>query len=359
MLSDNVSSLIGSIYTNVEDGERWNIVMQDILATVGGKHMFVAHMDMQRGRPSGIGIYGDMQGGRFQDGTVEYHQEMHQEDPINQAARHRNNLYLRSHDLISDPGEYRKDPYLRWNEDRFGSAFWNFSQGELDGIRVGMSLHRTRAQGAIGAAEAELQRMLHRHVVNALTLRCSPPLLNDEPTFVLNGRGDVIGGNDAAYQLLDRGDALKLVDRRLRAIDQVSQVRFDAVVQSALNASTVGGVGGSIPIARHSSPPLLAVVLPLDPGAKPFRPLLPAVSIKLIDGISSPAITADWRALFGFSPAETRLAAAMLEHDESLRDVAARLGISYATARAQLAALFDKADVRSQAQLMKLLMRLR
>jgi len=62
-----------------------------------------------------------------------------------------------------------------------------------------------------------------------------------------------------------------------------------------------------------------------------------------------------WAAMFGLTPAETRLAQALLNDDRGLRATAATLGIAYATARVQLASIFDKTRVRTQAQLLRLL----
>ncbi|HEX8388233.1 MAG TPA: LuxR C-terminal-related transcriptional regulator, partial [Sphingomonas sp.] len=62
--------------------------------------------------------------------------------------------------------------------------------------------------------------------------------------------------------------------------------------------------------------------------------------------------------LFGLTPAEVRLARALLDTDCDLRASADRLEISYATVRTHLARVFAKTDARSQAELMRLLTQL-
>ncbi len=61
--------------------------------------------------------------------------------------------------------------------------------------------------------------------------------------------------------------------------------------------------------------------------------------------------------MFGLTRAEARLAMALISGEDSLRATADVLGIAYPTARAQLATLFEKTGVRSQAQLIRLLTR--
>jgi DNA-binding CsgD family transcriptional regulator len=61
------------------------------------------------------------------------------------------------------------------------------------------------------------------------------------------------------------------------------------------------------------------------------------------------------RKLFGLAPAEARLAVRLARGD-ALDDAAAELNITYATARAQLAAIFRKTGTHRQGELIKLLL---
>jgi DNA-binding CsgD family transcriptional regulator len=60
-------------------------------------------------------------------------------------------------------------------------------------------------------------------------------------------------------------------------------------------------------------------------------------------------------ALFGLTPAETRLAQSLAD-GISLRRSADRLGITYGSARSRLTQIFDKTHTRSQRELIKLLL---
>jgi DNA-binding CsgD family transcriptional regulator len=61
------------------------------------------------------------------------------------------------------------------------------------------------------------------------------------------------------------------------------------------------------------------------------------------------------RASFALTEAEARLAA-LLAAGEELRAAAAKLGITYGTARARLAEIFQKTETRRQGELIKLLL---
>jgi DNA-binding CsgD family transcriptional regulator len=63
------------------------------------------------------------------------------------------------------------------------------------------------------------------------------------------------------------------------------------------------------------------------------------------------------RTLFGLTPAETRLAAALLD-GATMAEAAERFGVSINTVHVQLARLFDKTGTKRQTELVRLLMRL-
>jgi DNA-binding CsgD family transcriptional regulator len=63
-----------------------------------------------------------------------------------------------------------------------------------------------------------------------------------------------------------------------------------------------------------------------------------------------------WREQFGFTPAEANFALEIAKGD-GRQAAADRLGITLGTARSHLSAVFDKAGVRRQAELVRLLLR--
>lgn len=83
------------------------------------------------------------------------------------------------------------------------------------------------------------------------------------------------------------------------------------------------------------------------------------VLIRVIDpdALPLPGARARWRALWALTPAEVRLAEAMITCDCDLRAASVALGVSYGTVRTQLASIFLKTGTNGQPQLMRLLAR--
>jgi DNA-binding CsgD family transcriptional regulator len=100
-------------------------------------------------------------------------------------------------------------------------------------------------------------------------------------------------------------------------------------------------------------PPLALLVLPLKPTQQPW--LRPAARwlLLIFDPEIAPSVAEHaLRTTFGFTAAEAALAS-RLALGLTVAQAAAQLGISVNTARTQLKAAFSKADVRTQAQLVR------
>lgn len=122
-------------------------------------------------------------------------------------------------------------------------------------------------------------------------------------------------------------------------------------------ALAMRGEPGAVALPRAAGTPLLAAFEPLPPQAAPLVNALSGASIRLIDPaatVTAPA-QARWRSAFALTPAEVRLAAALIDRPANLTEIADRLGIAYATARKQMAALFHKTGTSGQTSLIKML----
>jgi DNA-binding CsgD family transcriptional regulator len=89
------------------------------------------------------------------------------------------------------------------------------------------------------------------------------------------------------------------------------------------------------------------------PGLAAFHP---AVCIIITDPETRTPLPSDrLRSAFGFTEAEAMLAA-LLATGEELRSAAAKLGITYGTARARLSEIFQKTDTRRQSELIRVIL---
>jgi DNA-binding CsgD family transcriptional regulator len=166
----------------------------------------------------------------------------------------------------------------------------------------------------------------------------------------LDLHGRPLHGNRTAESILRRGDVLTLNGGRLVAAVARDQARLDGLLQHLAQgpdatAAPPGLALGGEPGALH----VIAVRLSDQPGR--FADGGPCLFLLLIDPAAhGPREIDGWRRRHGLTPAETRLAEALVA-GESLRGAAERLGISYETARWYLKVVFQKTDTRRQSEL--------
>lgn len=179
--------------------------------------------------------------------------------------------------------------------------------------------------------------------------------MSETAALMLNSAGEVIKLNAQAERLL--GQDVMIMNRRLR-----SKLR---AVSDALDSSVFRV------LSRADSPSAAAIAMPREFG----RPLIASVlrADSLAMGILSPAKAfilladtdqhivpdlIDLRNVFGLTGAEGRLVIE-LQRGCSLSEAASRLRITYETARSTLKQAFRKTESSSQAELLRLVSKLR
>ena len=208
---------------------------------------------------------------------------------------------------------------------------------------------------------APVQRALtiHRRLAGAeLRAANAAAVLDRLPHGVLfvTGDGRIVSTNRAADEILRARDGISCDHGELRGTTTVVTTRLRASIADATRSRQTGAaarVGFGIPrnSGRH---PLTVVVTPL-PRA-PITSADPAVAIFVTDQDRVPVPSADEiRALFGLTPAEARLAAA-LGSGLDLRTAAERLDITIETARTRLKDIFLKTGTTRQAELVRLIL---
>lgn len=358
-LDDRASKLIEAFYAGAHDRPAWDMAIDSLCDRLGARWAMVGVFD-ERARAPMEPSWHRARNSRFWDGVAEYHSTTAQLDPTNHfAARQPKGGVFDSFAQIGGEN-YFDHAFVSWLRPNFGSAFWRLHYGGRDGLQLGVALHTDADIGPMAADRAREFAMYYEHIRAAAWLAARAPAPDGpDPVLLLDARGELLSASDTAHKLIARGDALALIGRRPRALCRRSSPALDKAIASALSAWREGGAGGSAVLERRDGTPLFATVTPLPREHAPLAQLRPAAMIRLVDPAAPPHLARfDWRALFGFTPAEARLARALIAGDGNLRDTADTLGIAYATARVQLASLFDKAGVRSQVQLVRLLTRL-
>ncbi len=226
---------------------------------------------------------------------------------------------------------------------------------------------RRRQSGDFGADDVARMGVLAPHVRRAVQMQRRFALAEAEHAsldrlpwaiVVVDAAGRLLSCNATGEALLRAGDGLALRRGRLAA----AAPKETGALLSAIRQAGVAADGAAQPPAALALPrpslkrPLEVLVAPLRrTPARPGQPAAVALFVSDPERRAEPAVDA-LRRLYGLSKAEATLAVALVD-GSGLGEAAARLGISRATAKTQLQAVFAKTDTRRQAQLVHLLLK--
>lgn len=171
--------------------------------------------------------------------------------------------------------------------------------------------------------------------------------------LLLDGQERVVYANRRARELCAARDGIELAAGRVslarsRDNEHLRQLLCDA------QANARGG--GTLRITRSSGKRAYVAVVARPIGGRrvPVSPVATCVVISDPEG-RAPLPSERLRDAFGLTAAEARLAA-LLGAGEDLRSAASELGVTYGTARARLAGIFEKTQTRRQGELIRMLL---
>jgi DNA-binding CsgD family transcriptional regulator len=268
-------------------------------------------------------------------------------------------------------GERDKDrhPYYDWHGRHSDTRFRLVGQVcPAPVVQAGVALHRTRQAGRYELRDIEQFAAVHRHLERALSIgfrlgslgtmqRCTTELLDRNPAAIvlLDERKRVVYANRNADALHSDNDGIKLSVDGLSLLRKQDNDRLQRLIAHVLSmsASSGGAMQASRPSAKR---PYVILISPVARRYPALSTLRPAVSIVITDPTRQRQVSSDrLRAAFGLTPAEARLAA-HLAAGEELRAAADKLGITYGTARARLADIYQRTETRRQTELITLLL---
>lgn len=259
------------------------------------------------------------------------------------------------------------DSYELWNRPMnmfyFVSSKVFATEDEIALLHLG----RKRSDGDFGAEDVARLAVLAPHVRRAVQMQRRLALAEAAHASLdglawaiafVDAEGRLLSCNAAAEALLAAGDGLALRRGRLVAVAP----RETGALRAAIRQAALAVAGAAAPPAVLALPrpslkrALEVLVAPLrGEAARPGQPPTVAVFVSDPERRAKPAAEV-LRGLYGLSRAEAALAAALVE-GHGLGAAADRLGISQATAKTQLQAVFAKTDTSRQAQLVHLLLR--
>jgi DNA-binding CsgD family transcriptional regulator/PAS domain-containing protein len=171
--------------------------------------------------------------------------------------------------------------------------------------------------------------------------------------IVADSDGRVIQTNPIAERVLQRGDGLTIRGGKLGALRVLDSARLETAIAMAAAEENTGAAIGRMRVRRHDGRlPYVLTVAPL--GAELTAYGRPLAMIVLTDPDECSPSERDLAEFFRLSPAESRLAVALLA-GKKLSDVAMEFGVQITTLRTQLSSILRKTGVTRQVDLIRLL----
>jgi DNA-binding CsgD family transcriptional regulator len=177
--------------------------------------------------------------------------------------------------------------------------------------------------------------------------------------FFLDAAGGVLMCNAAGREIIEQKDGLELRREGLSVADPIASAALQRLVREACATGTgVGyGSGGALAVSRRSGRPAFAVLIAPLPRSTSIPQRHPVAVVFVGDPLRGVGAVADvLRQVHGLTRAEARLVELLLG-GLSLEAVSERLGVTKETGRTHLKRILPKVGARSQADLMRIVLR--
>lgn len=163
----------------------------------------------------------------------------------------------------------------------------------------------------------------------------------------------VIDVNDAAEQLIKLDDGLIVRNGRLAAVRSFERAKLAAAIAAAAAAGETAPTGAHMLIGRRES--RLAYVVTVAPlSSRSTGHDLPLVMVLVVNPDWHTPSKTSLAKLFGLSPAESRVAAALMQGSR-MSEIAVESGVEITTLRTQLRSILRKVGVERQTDLIRVL----
>jgi DNA-binding CsgD family transcriptional regulator len=362
--------LIGEIHDAALDVTGWEVFLEDLADALDGH---IVNLGYTAATGAALGMERVV---RFD--PVErrlYHEHFRTEDPwVGAAFRQglfRTGVVALGREVVP-PDEYERTAFHNEFGRRLGL------RGGLSAVIdagpqvvAALSASERPAGRVFGSEEVELVRRLLPHLQRALTVHERLNVLSSRQeaaesaldrlpfgVLLLDHLGRAVFVNRAAHLIVSGNDGLRLERNLLTAsTGRPQRALRDAIARAlAVSGGALVHPGGALRILRPSGRRAYEVVAAALPAGQPFVPRRRSRVVVFITDPENPRPDRGelLRQLYGLTPAETRLAAA-LANGSTMEQAAGALDISIHTARTHLKRLFEKTGTRRQSQLVRLI----
>jgi len=380
LTDDAFQRLLGMIYEAVEDPRRWRAFYEALCPVVGVTSVHMLALDNRNGTLS----YSEGANLPVQ-GELAYMQKYHALDPrvplIRERAVH---AWTHCHQEL-DESFVARDPFyqdfLLPYDRRYLSGTKLLESGDAQVIFCTLS---SPAQGPLGPAGIAFLDRLLPHLSRAVRLSLQNFVYSTQalvghlmvnklrqPVILASPGGEVMHTNEAARQLLQSTDLVRIEDGRVRLpAEYESELfrRFRELESGIKRAGSDGAPelegqfqsmhiqGPARGAATDSLYAFFSLLLPqTSMGAFGLRPIIMLI---FYHPESAPVIDSSLLfAVFGLTPAESRVAS-LLAQGLSLKEIASVQGTQHETIRKQLRSIYQKTSTNRQPDLVRLLLHL-
>jgi len=366
-VDERVLAVIQVLYDAALDETLWPKALQELVDLTGS--LGASFWTLESSEQPRLPIFTTF---NFDDRFIgDYLKSMVPWDPTVQYLVHHPDEPIVHDGLVISERDKDFHPYYDWQRRQSDIHFRMVGQTRPTAtVQAGVALHRTRRMGRYEPEDLERFALIHGHLQRALaigirlgslgaTQRCTSALLDRYPAAILllDEHKSIVYANRRAEAFRAAVDGIRLSREGIVLARKQDNDKLQTLIAGVLSGAALPGVGGVMRAPRRSGKRaygiLVAPIAGRYPGLTAFRP---AVCIIITDPETRTSLPSDrLRGAFGLTEAEAMLAA-LLATGEELRSAAAKLGITYGTARARLAEIFQKTDTRRQSELVSVLL---
>jgi DNA-binding CsgD family transcriptional regulator/PAS domain-containing protein len=380
--ADPVNQLLGTLYAAPMAPELWGLFLQGLAELVEVSKAGLLSHDLEHGKHQALALYGDdmEEVGRLYNDQWGHLDEwfargLHR---VERSGPGRLRLGVEVWPQNEMPGHPFYEDFLKKYDVQHMSAVVTVSSSVLT---EHLSLYRGAREEAFEVRsmreQMEILQAVIPHLQIALLTRRKLLALEERVSdledaldcvssalVLLDGKGRCILANRAARAILDQRSGLSLERSLLaaRGAGESARLREAIAVAIATGEGKCTRAAGAVTVSRPGRRPLHVVVAPFRSegpslghslgGAMPRRT---AAIVFLHDPEEKASLPSETlRLLFGLTPAEARLALAMLD-GRSLAEAADLHRVGRETVRSQMKSVFQKTGTRRQAELVRLL----
>ena len=369
-MDGNDSGFLDLLYNAAVEPKLWVPVMEQLADMMGGNSAWLSRLSVADGTGSGVLARVDpAYPARYQAYYARLNPFSNAPDPRAYMRTWKPRIttddqWLPKADLMG--GEYYND-FLA-PQDAHSFAMIRLAAQDLDVCAI--TVNRGAKHGAFDAAQLGRAERLHPHLIRAFKLTEAFAMagvtsdgmaaaLDQAPfaIFLIDDSGRLRRTNRGADRLIAGRQGLCASGGRLSAVRAEAGRELDALIARAAARDAAVRTGGSMVLRSATGGRLSVTVAPIHSEQVAVFDHRPSVMVCVTDPDLSATISEDRaRSLFGLTPAEARVAMALMGGGTA-RHVAEGLGVSLHTVRHHLQSIFEKTGAARQSELLTLLTR--